>query len=95
MRRSDLVRAAARKSKVKIEVAQDVIDAFFDAVTLSLMVDEEVKLRGFGKFETRERKATKIYSPRGDGEIDVPARRTVAFLPATPLKERLNGHRPT
>lgn len=91
MNRSELTAMVARKTEVPKPVVEDVIVAFLDLVTLNLAVDEEVSLRGFGKFLIQKRPPTKLQNPHTHEPIDVPARRTAKFVPSMVLKERLNA----
>jgi nucleoid DNA-binding protein len=90
--KSDLVRMAAKRTSVTIPVADDVINAFLDLVVLNLATEQEVSIRGFGKFEPRMRPPVTLKRPTDGEPIDVEARRTAVFLPSMTLKERLNAH---
>jgi nucleoid DNA-binding protein len=92
MNKSELVRMAAKRSSVKTAVAEDVITAFLDLVVLNLATEQDVTLRGFGKFELRTRPPVKLRRPTDGAPIEVDARRTAVFLPSMLLKEKLNAH---
>jgi nucleoid DNA-binding protein len=92
--KSDLVRMAAKRTSVTVPVADDVISAFLDLLALTLSTEEEVSIRGFGKFEPRIRPPVTLKRPTDGTPIPVEARRTAVFLPAVSLKERLNNANP-
>lgn len=91
MNRSELTSMVARKTDVPRPVVEDVLVAFLDLVALHLAVDEDVTLRGFGKFQTQKRPPVKLQNPHTGDPINVPARRTAKFVPSMILKERLNS----
>lgn len=90
MNRGDLTKMVARKTDLPRDVAEDVIVTFLDLVALHLAVDEEVLLRGFGKFQTQQRPAVTLRNPHTKEPIEVGPRRTAKFVPSPVLKERLN-----
>lgn len=92
MNKSDLVRMAAKRTSVTIPVADDVITAFFDLLVLNLATEQEVSIRGFGKFEPRTRPPVTLRRPTDGEPIKVDRRRTAVFLPSMTLKEKLNTH---
>ena len=91
MNRSEVIRAVARKSQVRVPIVDDVLSTFFDVVTMNLSVEEEVSLRGFGKFEPRSRPPVTLKNPQTGDPIPVDERKTVVFLPSPNLKEKLNA----
>jgi DNA-binding protein HU-beta len=58
-----------------------------EALVAAIAAGETVELRGFGSFETRERKARKAHNPRTLAPVDVPARKAVIFRPCGKLKK--------
>lgn len=91
MNKSELVRMAAKKAHVTVPVADDVVSAFLELVTLTLATEQGVSIRGFGRFEPRTRAPVTLKRPIDGVAFDVPKRRTTVFLPSAALKERLNA----
>lgn len=89
--KSELVRMAAKRTSVAIPVADDVITAFLEMVVLCLATEQEVSLRGFGRFSPRTRPPVTLRRPTDGQPIDVDARRTAVFLPSVTLKATLNA----
>lgn len=75
-------------------LCRDVIDAVvvdtLEVVGLTLAAGEEVNLRGFGRFDPRDRKPVTRLNPATGEPIQVPAKRSVGFVPSPVLKNRLN-----
>lgn len=89
MTKTELVQAIARKTGRTIAEVEDVINASIDVMGMALACNESVNIRGFGKFEPRERAAHVKINPKTREEIKVPDSRTVAFVPSPTLKRRL------
>lgn len=94
MNRSELVRLVARQTRVELNVVEEVVDNLLELVALTLAVDEEIALRGFGKFRPAKRGPTVLKNPKSGEPIEVGPRRTATFVPSTLLKERLNSNSP-
>jgi nucleoid DNA-binding protein len=91
MNKSELVRVVAKHSDVRGEVVKDVINSLWDVMAMTLAVEEDITIRGFGKLEPRVRPPVQLKNPQTGEPILVSERRTVVFLPSTRLKGRLNG----
>lgn len=90
MNKKDLIKAVAGDCDRSERDVVEVIDSFLKVVSLSLSTGESVNVRDFGKFEERTRKAVTRRNPATGDPIDIPERRTVAFIPGDGLRERLN-----
>lgn len=66
---------------------KDIIEAFFDLISQSLVEGEEVKLSGFGNFQVREKSSRPGRNPRTGEEVPIKARRVVTFHASNKLKE--------
>lgn len=66
--------------------AKEMVDAFFSEVAACLMRGEEVKLSGFGSFETRDKVERPGRNPLTGEVVMVTARHVVAFRPSRDLK---------
>lgn len=91
MNKSELVHLVARTTKVRTDVVEEVLDTAIAMMVRSISDEESVTLRGFGRFQPRARPAVRLKHPQTGAPLDVDIRRTVVFLPAPLLKERLNG----
>lgn len=71
--------------------AKDIVDAYFDLISASLIKGEEVKLSGFGNFQLRTKAPRPGRNPRTGELIPIEARRVVTFHASTKLKEQIQG----
>ena len=71
--------------------AKDMVDAYFDLISKSLVQGEEVKLSGFGNFQIRTKAPRPGRNPRTGELIPIEARRVVTFHASTKLKEQIQG----
>ncbi|MEW5679911.1 integration host factor subunit alpha [Comamonas kerstersii] len=71
--------------------AKDMVDAYFDLISGSLVRGEEVKLSGFGNFQIRSKAPRPGRNPRTGELIPIDARRVVTFHASSKLKEQIQG----
>lgn len=71
--------------------AEDAVDRVLEAITIALVNGQAVVIRGFGRFEPRQRKAVVRRNPVSGLDMHVPPRRTVGFVPSDSLKARVNA----
>ncbi|KRC31116.1 integration host factor subunit alpha [Acidovorax sp. Root219] len=69
--------------------SKDMIDAFFDLVSQSLVEGKDVKLSGFGNFQIRTKAPRPGRNPRTGEAIPIQARRVVTFHASSKLKEQI------
>ena len=91
MTKKDIAQAVAASSDVSAATAEAVIGAALDAIAASLAKGEDVRLAGFGAFETRERAARTGRNPQTGEEIAIAASTSVGFKAAAQLKRAVNG----
>lgn len=66
--------------------AKEMVEAFFEEISLALESGEEVKLSGFGNFQLRDKPQRPGRNPKTGEEIPISARRVTAFHPSAKLK---------
>jgi integration host factor subunit alpha len=69
--------------------SKDMVDAFFDLVSGSLVEGQDVKISGFGNFQIRTKAARPGRNPRTGELIPIEARRVVTFHASHKLKESI------
>ena len=69
--------------------SKDMIDAFFDLVSHSLVEGEDVKISSFGNFQIRSKAPRPGRNPRTGEAIPIQARRVVTFHASHKLKEQI------
>lgn len=91
MGKEQLIAAAvAEIGMPKAEVAR-ALSGLLRAAEKALAAGEEVRISGFGTLLVRNRTARKGRDVRTGAEIEIPARRTVAFRPGKGLLEAVRG----
>jgi integration host factor subunit alpha len=71
--------------------AKDMVDAFFDLVSNSLVDGDDVKITGFGNFQIRTKSPRPGRNPRIGEAIPIAARRVVTFHASQKLKEQIQA----
>ena len=71
--------------------SKEMVDAFFDLVSHSLVEGDDVKLSGFGNFQIRTKAPRPGRNPRTGELIPIQARRVVTFHASTKLKEQIQS----
>jgi integration host factor subunit alpha len=71
--------------------SKDMIDAFFDLISDSLVEGKDVKISGFGNFQIRTKAPRPGRNPRTGEAIPIEARRVVTFHASHKLKEQIQG----
>ena len=71
--------------------AKDMVDAFFDLVSESLVRGDDVKITGFGNLQIRPKASRPGRNPRTGETVKIDARRVVTFHASHKLKNLLDG----
>jgi len=71
--------------------SKDMIDAFFNLVSDSLVNGKDVKVSGFGNFQIRTKAPRPGRNPRTGEPIPIQARRVVTFHASHKLKDQIQG----
>ena len=69
--------------------SKDMVDAFFNLVSSSLVNGQDVKITGFGNFQIRTKAPRPGRNPRTGEAIPIDARRVVTFHASQKLKEQI------
>jgi integration host factor subunit alpha len=71
--------------------SKDMIDAFFDLISDSLVEGQDVKISSFGNFQIRTKAPRPGRNPRTGESIPIKARRVVTFHASHKLKALIQG----
>lgn len=71
--------------------SKDMIDAFFDLVSRSLVEGHDVKITGFGNFQIRTKAPRPGRNPRTGEAVAIAGRRVVTFHASHKLKELIQN----
>ncbi len=72
--------------------SKDMIDAFYDLISDSLVEGKDVKISGFGNFQIRTKAPRPGRNPRTGEAIPIQARRVVTFHASHKLKDQIQGN---
>lgn len=67
--------------------SKDMVDAFFELVSQTLVSGQDVKISGFGNFQIRTKAPRPGRNPRTGEPVAIEARRVVTFHASPKLKE--------
>lgn len=87
MNKAELVEKLAKETGLTKKDARAALDGVVNVITKALSKDQPVIITGFGKFETRRRKATTRMNPQTGQRIKTPAKTVPAFKAGKNLKE--------
>nr|UWG83446.1 MAG: DNA-binding protein [Bacteriophage sp.] len=82
MTKQDLVNTVAEQTGLNSYQVKEVIEHSLDAIRDKVAVGEMVTLRGFGTFQTKQRKAKPARNINTGETLLVPARKVVVFKPS-------------
>ena len=95
MNKTELAAKLAKQTDLTQAKALEVVESIFSSesgkgiIAVELDTDRDVSVAGFGKFETRKRKAREGRNPATGATIQIAAKKVVAFKPAKGLKDRV------
>lgn len=87
MNKSELCKAVADAAGMTQADAGRAVDAVFDSISGALKSGEQVALAGFGTFVAKTRAAREGRNPATGKTIQIAARTSAAFKPASALKD--------
>jgi integration host factor subunit beta len=85
--KADLIEEVSRVVEVQAKEAAIIVELIFDKMVRALRSGDRVELRGFGVFNTRERRARTGRNPKTGAVVNVPAKKIAFFKPSRELKE--------
>jgi DNA-binding protein HU-beta len=87
MNKSELTKVVADSTGMKQTDAAKLVDTVFDSIAASLRKGEQVAIAGFGTFVAKTRAAREGRNPSTGKAIQIAARTSAAFKPASALKD--------
>jgi DNA-binding protein HU-beta len=91
--KSELLDRVASAAGTTKSAAEDVLGAFFDAVTASVKSGDKVAWPGFGSFSASSRAARTGRNPRTGEPVPIRASTAMKFTASSALKDSLNADR--
>lgn len=87
--KADIVESVHEKIGFSKKDSSDIVELVFELMKKTLENGEHVKISGFGKFDSREKRARRGRNPQTGQEIEISARRVLSFKPSQILKDAL------
>ncbi len=72
--------------------AKELVEMFFEEMSVALASNVPVKLSGFGNFELRDKGERPGRNPKTGEEVPISARRVVTFKPGQKLRQRVDNY---
>ena len=76
--------------KLSVDISDALIDEFFQAIIMALRSQKNIKLSGFGSFETYVTKERMGRNPKSMENYRIPSQNKVRFSPTSKAKYFLN-----
>jgi len=86
MNKTELVKAIAAKTKLKLSDTEKLVNAFIETVSEELTQKGKVTLVGFGTFSIAHRKAKTGVNPKTGAKIVIAAKDVPVFKPGKALR---------
>ncbi len=86
MNKSELVKAVATKSGLTQSQANEALDAALDVITETMKSGDHVAITGLGTFAPKHREAREGRNPRTGEAVQIAAKTSATWKPATALK---------
>lgn len=87
MNKGELTKAVAQASGLSQSDAGKAVDALFDTVASAVKTRQQVAIAGFGTFSAKTRNAREGRNPATKEIIKIPEKTSLAFKPASALKD--------
>ena len=88
--KKDLSAILKKELKLSVDTSDSLIDEFFQAIKKTLRSKKNLKLSGFGTFETFKTKERIGRNPKTMEEFEIPAQNKVRFSSTSKAKYFLN-----
>jgi integration host factor subunit beta len=94
MTKADLIEEVSRVVEIPRREAQLVVETTLQSIVQALRAGDKVEIRGFGRFDTRQRAARMGRNPKSGQAVAVPAKSIPFFKPSKQLRELINSSGP-
>ena len=79
-----------KELNLSVDTSDSLVDEFFQAIKMTLRSQKNLKLSGFGSFETYETKERMGRNPKSMESYRIPSQNKVRFSPTSKAKHFLN-----
>ena len=88
--KKDLSAILKKELKLSVDISDSLVDEFFQAMKTALRSKKNIKLSGFGSFETFITKERMGRNPKSMESFKIPSQNKVRFSPTSKAKYFLN-----
>ena len=89
MAKGEISEFVAEQTKVSKALITRAVDEAFEYIAIRMAKGQRLRIPGFGTFSVIQRKARVGRNPKTGASINIPAKRTIKFKPASALQDRL------
>ena len=90
--KADLAASIANEVGLSKLEAKEIVETFFDEISVALTQGDNVKISGFGVFALRDKTSRPGRNPRTGEPYEISARRVVTFHASGKLKEHVASY---
>jgi integration host factor subunit beta len=90
MTKSELIEQFAERAKRPKKQAEEIVNSIIQSLTLSILKEDRIEIRGFGSFSIKDYKPYRGRNPKTGDTVQVKAKKSVHFKVGKELKERVN-----
>lgn len=87
--KADLVSSLSNVIGINLREAKEIVEAFFEEISLNLARGEEVRITGLGNFVVRNKKERPGRNPKTGVSATISARKVIKFYSGNKLKSTL------
>jgi integration host factor subunit beta len=89
--KADLLQEVSRVLEVPLKDGEAIVEQIISSMVRALQAGDKIEVRGFGSFNTRQRKARIGRNPKTGAQVSVPAKKVVFFKPSKEVRELVNN----
>ncbi len=94
MTKADLIQEVSRLVEIPRREAEVVVETVLRSMVEALRAGDKVEIRGFGRFDTRQRAGRMGRNPKSGQVVAVPPKRIPFFNPSKQVRELINSNEP-
>ncbi len=94
MTKADLVEEVVRVTELPRKESEAVVETIFESIIGALQGGDNIEIRGFGSFRTRQRRGRTGRNPKTGAKVEVPPKKIPFFKPSKELKDHVNIRAP-
>lgn len=86
MNKKEFVSNVAAAGGMSVKESETAVNAVLKVITEAMHREEKILIPGFGSFAVKERPARNGHNPHTGGNMRIPAKKVVRFVPGTGLE---------